>query len=86
MKRFVARLALLIGVAIVINLSYNEAVAHNFYKNEASVFFTLIKQFEVENNLVESNFPTINLATIAYSSLIISVLGTEPQLIIILGS
>jgi hypothetical protein len=40
MKRFVARLALLIGVAIVINLSYNEAVAHNFYKNEASVFFT----------------------------------------------
>jgi hypothetical protein len=70
MKRFVARLALLIGVAIVINLSYNEAVAHNFYKNEASVFFTLIKQFEVENNLVESNFPTINLATITYSSLI----------------
>lgn len=57
MKMIVAILPLLFAVAIVINFSYNKAVAHNFYKNEASVFFTLIKQVEVENELVQSNFP-----------------------------
>ena len=46
-----------LAIASVINISYNEVSAHNFYKNEASVFFTLIKQFEVENELVQSNFP-----------------------------
>lgn len=57
MKMIVASLPQLFAVAILINFFYNEAVAHNFYRNEASVFFTLIKQFEVENELVQSNFP-----------------------------
>ena len=46
-----------LAIASVINISYNEVSAHNFYKKEASVFFALIKQFEVENELVQSNFP-----------------------------
>jgi hypothetical protein len=37
--------------------SFNLAIAHNFYKNDASIFFTLIKQFQVENELTRSNFP-----------------------------
>ena len=59
MKKIVYSLPMLFALAIasVINISYNEVSAHNFYKNEASVFFTLIKQFEVENELVQSNFP-----------------------------
>ena len=59
MKKIVKSLPMLFALAIasVINISYNEVSAHNFYKNEASVFFTLIKQFEVENELVQSNFP-----------------------------
>jgi hypothetical protein len=59
MKKIVYNLPMLFALAIasVINISYNEVSAHNFYKNEASVFFTLIKQFEVENELVQSNFP-----------------------------
>ena len=59
MKKIVNSLPMLFALAIasVINISYNEVSAHNFYKNEASVFFTLIKQFEVENELVQSNFP-----------------------------
>ena len=59
MKKIVYSLPMLFALAIasVINISYNEVSAHNFYKNEASVFFTLIKQFEMENELVQSNFP-----------------------------
>ena len=59
MKKIVKSLPMLFALAIasVINISYNEVCAHNFYKNEASVFFALIKQFEVENELVQSNFP-----------------------------
>jgi len=53
----VASLFLLFTAIIVINLSHDKVFAHNFYKNEASVFFTLIKQFEVEKKLVQYNFP-----------------------------
>jgi hypothetical protein len=37
--------------------SLNAANAHNFYKNDASIFFTLIKQFQGESELTRSNFP-----------------------------
>ena len=53
----VASLFLLFAAIIAINLSHDKVFAHNFYKNEASVFFTLIKQFEVEKKLVQNNFP-----------------------------
>ena len=46
-----------LSITTITSISYNDAFAHNFYKNEASVFFTLIKQFEVEKELVQSNFP-----------------------------
>lgn len=39
--------------------SNNNLYAHNFYQNQDSKLFTLIKQFEVENNLASSDL-TIN--------------------------
>ena len=40
---------------MVINSLCSHAYAHNFYKNQASIFFTLVKQFEIEDNLASDN-------------------------------
>lgn len=34
--------------------NHNNLFAHNFYQNNDSVIFTLIKQFEIEKNLTDS--------------------------------
>ena len=36
---------------MLINSLCSHTYAHNFYKNQASIFFTLVKQFEIEDNL-----------------------------------
>ena len=56
MKRFVTCLSLFIGVAIVITCRTTKQSLITFTKMKHQ-FFTLIKQFEVENKLVQSNFP-----------------------------
>ena len=48
---------LLIGIMLI--FSNNNLYAHNFYQNQDSKFFTLIKQFEVENTLASFDL-TIN--------------------------
>jgi hypothetical protein len=57
MKPLVVSINPLFVIVLTLSLLYNEAHPHNFYKNEPSVFFTWIKQAEVENELVRSNFP-----------------------------
>jgi hypothetical protein len=42
----------------IMSTSYNNVYAHSFYNNQASVFFTLAKKFEVEHKLVQDNFPS----------------------------
>jgi hypothetical protein len=45
----------LLGV-IMMAFSYNNILfAHNFYQNDNSVLYTLIKQFEIEKNLASKN-------------------------------
>lgn len=43
---------------LIINSLYSNAFSHNFYKNQGSILFTLVKQFEVEDNLASNNLNT----------------------------
>jgi hypothetical protein len=54
MKLDIGTYFILLG--IILALSYNNILyAHNFYQNDNSVFYTLIKQFEIEKNLASKN-------------------------------
>jgi len=54
MKLVIGAYIILLG--IIMALPYNNILyAHNFYQNDNSVFYTLIKQFEIENNLASKN-------------------------------
>jgi len=46
-----------LATLILFSFNFNAATAHNFYKNNASIFFTLIKQLQGESELTKSNFP-----------------------------
>jgi hypothetical protein len=56
MRLIILAYFLLIGTMLI--FSNNNLYAHNFYQNQDSKFFTLIKQFEVENNLSSSDLST----------------------------
>src|SRR5919108_150175 len=45
---------ILLGVILALSNS-NILYAHNFYQNDNSILYTLIKQFEIEKNLVLKN-------------------------------
>lgn len=54
MKLVIGAYIILLG--IIMALPYNNILyAHNFYQNDNSVFYTLIKQFEIEKNLASKN-------------------------------
>jgi hypothetical protein len=57
-KIFVTSISLLFAITIAISFSSKEVGGHNFYKNDASSFFTLITQAEAEYGLVQGNLPT----------------------------
>jgi 4-amino-4-deoxy-L-arabinose transferase-like glycosyltransferase len=42
---------LFIGIMLIFSNNNNNLSAHNFYQNNDSVLFTLIKQFEIEKHL-----------------------------------
>ena len=52
---------------MVINSLCSHAYAHNFYKNQASIFFTLVKQFEIEDNLASDNLHSNNSISLKHS-------------------
>jgi hypothetical protein len=54
MKKFGFVISALLSF-MVINSLCSQAYAHNFYNNQASIFFTLVKQFEIEDNLASDN-------------------------------
>jgi hypothetical protein len=43
---------------MIFNSFYAGVYAHNFYQNPASIFFTLVKRFEIEDNIASSNHDT----------------------------
>jgi hypothetical protein len=43
---------------MILNSFYTSVHAHNFYQNQASIFFTLVKQFEVEDTISSNNHDT----------------------------
>ncbi len=43
---------------MILNSFYTSVQAHNFYQNNDSIFFTLVKKFEVEDNLASNNTDT----------------------------
>ncbi len=43
---------------MILNSFYTSVQAHNFYQNNYSIFFTLVKKFEVEDNLAPNNTDT----------------------------
>lgn len=50
MRVIVVAFFLFIGIILIFS-NHNNLSAHNFYQNNDSVLFTLIKQFEIEKNL-----------------------------------
>jgi hypothetical protein len=48
----------LLIVIILIFCQTNNVYAHNFYNNQASILFTLVKRYEVEDNLASENLAT----------------------------
>lgn len=54
MKLDIGAYFILIGIILALS-SNNILYAHNFYQNDNSVFYTLIKQFEIEKNLASKN-------------------------------
>jgi len=54
MKKFGFVISALLSF-MLINSLCSHTYAHNFYKNQASIFFTLVKQFEIEDNLASDN-------------------------------
>ena len=54
MKLDIGAYFILLGIIFALS-SNNILYAHNFYQNDNSVFYTLIKQFEIEKNLASKN-------------------------------
>jgi hypothetical protein len=54
MKFYFGASFILVGVILALS-NNNILYAHNFYQNDNSVFYTLIKQFEIEKNLASKN-------------------------------
>lgn len=54
MNKFGFVISALLSFMVIYSL-FSHAYAHNFYKNQASIFFTLVKQFEIEDNLASDN-------------------------------
>jgi hypothetical protein len=40
---------------LILNSFYTSVHAHNFYQNHDSIFFTLVKQFEIEDTIASNN-------------------------------
>jgi len=57
MKSF-GLLVFVLASITVMSIYYNNVYAHSFYQNQASVFFTQVILFEIENKLAGDNFPT----------------------------
>lgn len=51
----------------VIFFHHSSVNAHNFYDNNDSVLFTLVKYFETENNLASNNFETNSTSSAQHS-------------------
>jgi hypothetical protein len=43
---------------MILNSFYTSVYAHNFYQNQASIFFTLVKRFEIEDTIASNNHDT----------------------------
>ena len=43
---------------MILNSFYTNVHAHNFYQNQASIFFTLVKRFEIEDTLASDKQDT----------------------------
>ena len=43
---------------MILNSFYTSVHAHNFYQNQASIFFTLVKRFEIEDTLASDKQDT----------------------------
>jgi hypothetical protein len=59
-------LSFLVG-GMIFNSFYTSVYAHNFYQNQASIFFTLVKRFEIEDNIASSNHDTNKSNSIQHS-------------------
>ena len=43
---------------MILNSFYTNTYAHNFYQNQDSIFFTLVKQFEIEDTIASNSHDT----------------------------
>ena len=43
---------------MILNSFYTSVHAHNFYQNQDSIFFTLVKRFEIEDTVASNNHDT----------------------------
>jgi hypothetical protein len=59
-------IVLLIGT-VLFSFQLSNAYAHNFYQNKDSIFFALIKQFEIEKNLASDNLASNKSAPLKHS-------------------
>ena len=66
MKLFQITMYMLLGIIFFFSHSYH-TLAHNFYNNQNSIFFTLIKQFESEDKLASDDLSNNRTLAIQHS-------------------
>src|SRR6476620_530659 len=66
MKKFRFVISALLSF-MLINSLCSHTYAHNFYKNQASIFFTLVKQFEIKYNLASDNLHSNESISVKHS-------------------
>jgi hypothetical protein len=52
---------------MILNSFYTNAYAHNFYQNQDSIFFTLVKQFEIEDTIASNSHDTNKSNSVQHS-------------------
>lgn len=66
MNKFEILISLFLGLVLIL-CHFGSVSAHDFYNNKDSILFSLVKQFEVEQNLASKDFQTHSAASAQHS-------------------